>query len=294
MPDVTAPVNYWDSHEAHDRIAEHLERSHPLVRSAINRRISGDPDVRTTTWLQRKLEPHPRLGATMSVGCGMGVTSVTSSGSTSPTGSSASSFRRSASTMPAAPPTAQGGSSTVAADAWADRVAADATSTRSSSTPRSTISTASTRWRPSCAGPQARRSPVPRRIRRPLARRMEPRRRAQLELALLPPAKEACAGSAQSGRRSTTKIRPRQSRHQTSCRRLPRSTLEQRDYGGNLLSVIYGNLRCPPATACCRQGGGLPGGSGGVPPGCGRTAPLRPPRSTEVGKQSHRACRPAE
>ena len=66
-----APVNYWDSIEAHSRIDE-IWGSHPLVRRAINRRISGDPNVWTTSWLASKLAGRRRIGRAVSVGCGMG------------------------------------------------------------------------------------------------------------------------------------------------------------------------------------------------------------------------------
>jgi SAM-dependent methyltransferase len=42
------------------------------VRERINLRISGDPSIWTTTWLKRRLEERPRIRRAMSVGCGMG------------------------------------------------------------------------------------------------------------------------------------------------------------------------------------------------------------------------------
>jgi SAM-dependent methyltransferase len=68
---VSEPVNYWDSIDAHSRVEE-IWGSHPLVRARINRRISGDPDTWTTTWLARRLEGMPRWREAVSVGCGMG------------------------------------------------------------------------------------------------------------------------------------------------------------------------------------------------------------------------------
>lgn len=68
---MSEPVNYWDSIEAHSRVEE-IWGSHPLVRERINRRISGDPHVWTTTWLARRLSGMPRWRRAVSIGCGMG------------------------------------------------------------------------------------------------------------------------------------------------------------------------------------------------------------------------------
>lgn len=68
---MSEPVNYWDSIEAHSRVEE-IWGSHPLVRERINRRISGDPHTWTTTWLARRLEGMPRWREAVSIGCGMG------------------------------------------------------------------------------------------------------------------------------------------------------------------------------------------------------------------------------
>lgn len=65
------PVNYWDSIEAHSRIDE-IWGSHPLARARINQRIAGDSQTWTTTWLKRRLEGTPRLAETISIGCGLG------------------------------------------------------------------------------------------------------------------------------------------------------------------------------------------------------------------------------
>ncbi len=64
-------VNYWDSIAAHARIDE-IWASHPLVRAAINRRVAGDPEIWTTTWFRGWLNGRPRLADTLSVGCGLG------------------------------------------------------------------------------------------------------------------------------------------------------------------------------------------------------------------------------
>ncbi len=68
---MNEPVNYWDSVEAHSQIEE-IWGNHPLVRARINQRISGDPDTWTTTWLKGRLQGMPRLRETVSIGCGMG------------------------------------------------------------------------------------------------------------------------------------------------------------------------------------------------------------------------------
>ena len=68
---MSAPVNYWDSVAAHSRIDE-IWASHPLVRSYINASVSGDPDVWPTTWLKSRLAAQTPLERTLSIGCGMG------------------------------------------------------------------------------------------------------------------------------------------------------------------------------------------------------------------------------
>lgn len=68
---MAGPVNYWDSVEAHSRIDE-IWMSHPLVRARINQRIAGDPNTWTTTWLQGRVARMPRWRQTLSIGCGMG------------------------------------------------------------------------------------------------------------------------------------------------------------------------------------------------------------------------------
>ena len=65
------PVNYWDSVDAHSRVEE-IWASHPLVRRYINQAVTGDPDVWPTTWLKARLAGELPLARTMSIGCGMG------------------------------------------------------------------------------------------------------------------------------------------------------------------------------------------------------------------------------
>jgi len=67
-PDIS---NYWDALDKHARIDE-IWMSHPLVRERINRRIAGDPEVWTTTWLRRRIADRLPLVRTMSIGCGTG------------------------------------------------------------------------------------------------------------------------------------------------------------------------------------------------------------------------------
>lgn len=68
---MNEPVNYWDSIAAHSRVEE-IWGSHPLVRARINQRIAGDPHTWTTSWLKGRLQGMPRLRETVSIGCGMG------------------------------------------------------------------------------------------------------------------------------------------------------------------------------------------------------------------------------
>jgi SAM-dependent methyltransferase len=68
---VSEPVNYWDSIEAHSRVEE-IWGSHPLVRQRINRRISGDPNTWPTSWLAKRIADLPRWREAVSIGCGMG------------------------------------------------------------------------------------------------------------------------------------------------------------------------------------------------------------------------------
>lgn len=67
-PDIP---NYWDALDKHAMIDE-IWMSHPLVRERINRRISGDHQVWTTTWLKRRIADRLPLARTMSIGCGTG------------------------------------------------------------------------------------------------------------------------------------------------------------------------------------------------------------------------------
>lgn len=68
-------MDYWDSLERHTALDD-FWMSHPLVRRRINERVSGDPEVWTTTWLRDRLrERLPGrlpLARTASVGCGIG------------------------------------------------------------------------------------------------------------------------------------------------------------------------------------------------------------------------------
>ena len=68
---MSEPVNYWDSVEAHSRVEE-IWASHPLVRRYINRQVTGSPDVWPTSWLAERLAGDIPLARTMSIGCGMG------------------------------------------------------------------------------------------------------------------------------------------------------------------------------------------------------------------------------
>jgi SAM-dependent methyltransferase len=67
-PDIP---NYWDSLDKHSLIDE-IWMSHRLVRERINRRVSGDPGVWSTTWLRDRIAGRLPLARTMSIGCGTG------------------------------------------------------------------------------------------------------------------------------------------------------------------------------------------------------------------------------
>ncbi len=68
---TSAPVNFWDSIEAHSRLEE-IWVSYPLVRARVNRRISGNPHTWPTTWLLSQIRQEPRLVRTVSIGSGLG------------------------------------------------------------------------------------------------------------------------------------------------------------------------------------------------------------------------------
>ena len=62
-------MNYWDA------VAHHVDydqnwMAHPLVRAAINTRVSGDPNVWPITALRRWLGKS--IGPSLSIGCGLG------------------------------------------------------------------------------------------------------------------------------------------------------------------------------------------------------------------------------
>ena len=67
-------MGFWDE-VAHHVGTAHLERfwmTHPAVRLRINRRISGDPHLWPIQWLARQLAGRIPLGNSLSVGCGTG------------------------------------------------------------------------------------------------------------------------------------------------------------------------------------------------------------------------------
>ncbi len=224
---VSEPVNYWDSIEAHSRVEE-IWGSHPLVRARINRRISGDPHTWTTSWLAKRLEGMPRLREAVSIGCGMGhferdlvrldlvdrITGIEISpvcvaeargggGSGRHAGAHRLPLRRRLGGARAAPRPRRD---------LLSRLAAPLRPPRGDG-------------RPPAARAEARRAALSRRIRRTFARRMDARRPVALELALLPPAERASGEWAASGRRSTSRTRPRPSPPPTSCRRSPASSI---------------------------------------------------------------------
>jgi SAM-dependent methyltransferase len=64
-------LTYWDSIERHT-VLDDLWMSHPRVRERINLRVSGDPGTWTTTWMKSRLQPLLPLGRAVSIGCGVG------------------------------------------------------------------------------------------------------------------------------------------------------------------------------------------------------------------------------
>lgn len=66
-----ADSSYWNELEHHTDLAQ-IWQSHPLVRAAINTRISGDADIWPTTFLRRVVESEIPFGQCLSIGCGVG------------------------------------------------------------------------------------------------------------------------------------------------------------------------------------------------------------------------------
>lgn len=62
---------YWDTLHHHTDLDE-IWLSHPLVRARVNSRISGDPDTWPTAWLASRLRERLPLERTASIGCGIG------------------------------------------------------------------------------------------------------------------------------------------------------------------------------------------------------------------------------
>jgi 2-polyprenyl-3-methyl-5-hydroxy-6-metoxy-1,4-benzoquinol methylase len=64
-------VPYWDELEHHTDLGD-IWMSHPLVRAAINRRVSGDPNVWPMAAVAEWLRPRLPLVKALSIGCGAG------------------------------------------------------------------------------------------------------------------------------------------------------------------------------------------------------------------------------
>lgn len=64
-------VSYWDDLTRHTDLVS-IWMAHPLVRAAINTRVSGDPSVWPIEALKRQLPQESRLNETLSIGCGLG------------------------------------------------------------------------------------------------------------------------------------------------------------------------------------------------------------------------------
>jgi SAM-dependent methyltransferase len=64
-------TEYWDSLDHHTDVSE-IWMSHPLVRRRINFRISGDESLWPTAWLASRLRDRAPIGRAASIGCGIG------------------------------------------------------------------------------------------------------------------------------------------------------------------------------------------------------------------------------
>lgn len=67
-------MTYWEdlAHHGGAECHQHFWMAHPLVREAINRRVSGDPQVWPTTWFRRAFAERLPFRNALSVGCGAG------------------------------------------------------------------------------------------------------------------------------------------------------------------------------------------------------------------------------
>ncbi len=65
---------YWNdiSHHIGSPIEEAFWLSHPLVRERVYRRVSGDGNTSPTDWLRQKITPRLPLERCLSIGCGTG------------------------------------------------------------------------------------------------------------------------------------------------------------------------------------------------------------------------------
>ncbi|HUP44715.1 MAG TPA: class I SAM-dependent methyltransferase [Thermoanaerobaculia bacterium] len=65
---------YWDDLDHHTG-AEHLDHfwmAHPRIREEINRRVTGDPALWPTAWFRRELAGRMPFARALSIGCGPG------------------------------------------------------------------------------------------------------------------------------------------------------------------------------------------------------------------------------
>ncbi|HEX9501316.1 MAG TPA: class I SAM-dependent methyltransferase [Thermoanaerobaculia bacterium] len=62
-------MTYWD-HVHHHADYDQIWMAHPLIRAAINQRVSGDPNIWPVQSLARRL--GKTIGACLSIGCGIG------------------------------------------------------------------------------------------------------------------------------------------------------------------------------------------------------------------------------
>src|SRR5260370_6690171 len=62
-------MTYWD-HVHHHADYDQIWMAHPLIRAAINQRVSGDPNIWPVQSLARRL--GKTIGGCLSIGCGIG------------------------------------------------------------------------------------------------------------------------------------------------------------------------------------------------------------------------------
>jgi O-antigen biosynthesis protein len=62
---------YWNELEHHQDVS-HFWMAHPRVRAMINRRVTGDPELWPTGWFRREFGSRMPFARALSIGCGQG------------------------------------------------------------------------------------------------------------------------------------------------------------------------------------------------------------------------------